>query len=285
VLNGEETISEAIMNLKELQSNWNMFGKQDPLWAIATWPDKKGNRWELREFFDLGEKEIAGVLNHLTLLGVPVPRGRALDFGCGVGRLTQALAQHFDEVTGVDIAPSMINLANQYNRHGARCMYRLNEVDDLELFPSERFDFIYTNIVLQHMLPAYSKAYIREFIRVLKPGGVMVFQLPSERTARETRRTQGVPPAEAPPVAGALRGLKQMVKQVLPGSLLNWYVSFRYPKEPVMEMHCVERSEVEQLLTGSGAQVLHVVEDNYSGHGFRSFRYTVTKPIIGEHPN
>jgi len=272
------------MDLKELQSNWNTFGKQDPLWAIATWPDKKGNRWELREFFELGKKEIAGVLDHLTLLGVPVPRGRALDFGCGVGRLTQALAQHFDEAVGVDIAPSMITLANRYNRHGSRCTYRLNEVDDLELFPSESFDFIYTNIVLQHMLPAYSKSYIREFMRVLKPGGIMVFQLPSERAESEKPGTQGPLPAEAPPSTDAPRGLKQTVKQYLPASLLNWYVNLRYPKEPVMEMHCVGRSEVEQLLTESGAQVLHVAEDNYSGPGFRSFRYTVTKPIIGVHP-
>lgn len=271
------------MDLKELQSNWNMFGKEDPLWAIATWPDKKGNRWELREFFELGKKEIAGVLEHLSLLGVPVSRGRALDFGCGVGRLTQALAQHFDEAVGVDIAPSMIKLANRYNRHGVRCTYRLNEVDDLELFPSEWFDFIYTNIVLQHMLPTYSKSYIREFMRVLKPGGITVFQLPSERTERKTPKTQEPSSAEAPPETDMLRGLKQAVKPYLPASFLNWYVNFRYPKEPVMEMHCVGRSEVEQLLTESGAQVLNVVEDNYSGPGFRSFRYTVTKPIVGEH--
>jgi len=270
------------MDLKELQSNWNTFGRKDPLWAIMTWPDKKGNQWQLREFFELGEKEIKGVLDHLKLLGVSVQGGRALDFGCGVGRLTQALAQHFDEAIGVDIAPSMINLANQYNRHGSRCRYCLNEVDNLGLFPSEKFDFIYTNIVLQHMVSVYSKSYIREFVRVLKPRGVLVFQLPSERTETGKLRTQDSLPAETLSSSDTSMGLKQTVKQYLPASLLNWYVNLRYPKEPVMEMHCVERREVEQLLAESGAQVLHVVEDNSSGPGFRSFRYTVTKSIIGE---
>ncbi len=34
------------MELNELQKHWNQFGKQDPLWAIATWDDKKGNKME-----------------------------------------------------------------------------------------------------------------------------------------------------------------------------------------------------------------------------------------------
>ncbi len=54
---------------------------------------------------------------------ISFPKRRALDFGCGVGRLTQALARHFNIVDGVDIAPSMIELANQFNRSGGRCRY------------------------------------------------------------------------------------------------------------------------------------------------------------------
>lgn len=266
------------MNLKELQNNWNIFGKQDPLWAIATWPEKKGNKWQLQEFFELGEKEIEGVLNDLKMRGVTIHRGRALDFGCGVGRLTQALASYFDEVIGVDIAPSMVKLASQYNRHGSRCKYYLNEVDDLRVFPGNSFDFIYANIVLQHMIPLYSKSYIREFLRVLRPGGILVFQLPSERTERPARKTENVPQAEFRQSTGVFTGTKRMVKQCIPASLLSWYGSLRYPKEPLMEMHCIERQEVERLLREGEAQIVDIMEDNYAGPDFRSFRYTVAKP-------
>lgn len=203
------------MSLKELQGNWNLFGKQDPLWAIATWPDKKGNRWKLDEFFALGQKEVDEVLEDIRKLGLVFSRGRALDFGCGVGRLTQALAKHFTQVVGVDIAHSMIDLARRYNRHGSDCRYVLNEVADLRQFPEDDFDFVYSNIVLQHMEPDYSKAYIREFVRVLRPQGVVVFQLPSRCTVPPAPPT--VPSQSASESDGtAGGGIKQMVKQVLP---------------------------------------------------------------------
>jgi ubiquinone/menaquinone biosynthesis C-methylase UbiE len=266
------------MNLKELQNNWNTFGKQDPLWAIATWPEKKGNRWKLEEFFELGKKEVEGVLNHLKILGVTIHQGRALDFGCGVGRLTQALANHFDEVVGVDIAPSMIQLAKRYNRHGSRCQYYLNEVDDLTVFPGNGFDFIYTNIVLQHMVPSYSKSYIREFLRVLRPGGLLVFQLPSERTEKPARKTEHIPQADFRQSTGVLTDIKRMVKQCIPASLLSRYVSLRYPEKPIMEMHCIERQEIEHLLKKCDAEIINITEDKSAGPGFRGFRYTVAKP-------
>jgi ubiquinone/menaquinone biosynthesis C-methylase UbiE len=80
----------------------------------------------------------------------------------------------------LDIAPSMIAKAGQYNRFGARCDYIVNDHPDLNIFNDGNFSFIITLIVLQHMEPRYSKAYIREFLRVLKPGGLCIFQIPSE---------------------------------------------------------------------------------------------------------
>src|SRR5262245_23455853 len=74
----------------------------------------------------------------------------------------------------------MLRLANEFNRHHSRCSYRLNTTNDLSLFSDDYFDLIYSNIVLQHMEPEYAKNYIREFLRVLAPGGLIVFQLPSE---------------------------------------------------------------------------------------------------------
>jgi ubiquinone/menaquinone biosynthesis C-methylase UbiE len=53
-------------------------------------------------------------------------------------------------VVGVDIAPSMIELAEEMNRHGGRCRYVLNGEDNLRVFPESFFDLIYSNITLQH---------------------------------------------------------------------------------------------------------------------------------------
>ena len=182
------------MNLEELQRNWNAFGESDPFGAILTVPSKIGGKWKTAEFFRKGVEEIAKIMDYIQSLrlGTGLKRGEALDFGCGVGRLTQPLCDHFERCSGVDIAPSMIRLANQFNRHGARCRYYLNAVDDLSLFEDGRFDFVYSNIVLQHMKPEYSRRDMKEFLRVLAPGGLLIFQLPSQPTDRSTH-TQPLP--------------------------------------------------------------------------------------------
>jgi SAM-dependent methyltransferase len=172
------------VDLKQLQKNWDEFGRIDPLWAILTSPDRKGGKWDPEEFFASGRREIDHIMRRAQALALPALRETALDFGCGVGRLTQALCAWFERCRGVDIAPSMIALARQHNTCGVKCEYVLNTQNNLRIFPDRSFDFVYSSIVLQHMEPRYSTSYIREFVRVLRPRGLVVFQLPSSpRTA------------------------------------------------------------------------------------------------------
>src|SRR5215471_11410746 len=168
------------MEFSELRQHWNTFGKEDPLWAILTRDDARHQRWDVVEFFATGVTEIGTLMKRLEALGLPRMRRRALDFGCGVGRLTQALCGHFEEIVGVDIAPSMIRLAKAHNRHGRHCRYRVNKTADLRSFGDDHFDLIYSNLVLQHMRPDFARAYIQEFVRVVAPDGLVVFGLPSE---------------------------------------------------------------------------------------------------------
>jgi SAM-dependent methyltransferase len=179
------------VSIKILARTWDAFGKRDPLWAVLT-----DRRLSLEEFFQSGEDEVQAALDHAQKLGITVNRDRALDFGCGVGRLTQAMARRFRGCDGVDIASSMIDAANRHNRHPDTCRYHLNTAGDLGLFPGRPFTFVYTTLVLQHMEPAHAKGYLREFIRLLAPGGLLVFQIPSHRGPDE-------PPAGAPRTVSA----------------------------------------------------------------------------------
>lgn len=153
------------------------------MWAILSDPARKGRRWTPEEFFATGVAEIRGVMQSVDALGVPYSRAHALDFGCGVGRLSQALADHFDRVTGVDISATMVGYATRFNRFADRVRYICNPAPDLAVLPDAAVSFIYSDIVLQHIAPAQTVVYLREFARVLAPGGVLVFQLPSHLTA------------------------------------------------------------------------------------------------------
>lgn len=165
--------------LKDIQRSWDAYGKEDPMWAILVDPQKANNRWDETEFFRTGEKVAQEVMGWSERLGLPSDRKVFLDFGCGIGRLTQAFAHYFDKCIGVDIAPSMIERAKKCNKHGTRITYIVNESDDLSRFKANSIDMIYTEYVLQHMHPTASKQYIAEMIRILKPGGLLSFHLPA----------------------------------------------------------------------------------------------------------
>ena len=61
-----------------------------------------------------------------------------------------------------------------------RIQFVQNSQPDLKCFPDNHFDFVGTYIVLQHIPDKkVIESYISEFIRVLKPGGVLFFQIPT----------------------------------------------------------------------------------------------------------
>ena len=247
------------MGIKALKRTWNAFGKMDPLWAILSLPDKKGKKWQLDEFFESGVKEIDAVIQYIESLNITIQRRRALDFGCGVGRLTQALAYHFNQVSGVDIAPSMLELARKYNKHGNKCTYHLNEAADLNLFSDNGFDFIYSNITLQHMEPQFSKKYIKEFLRILTPQGLILFQHPSEPITKVLARKQ------------AKLKLQITAHKILPAFILKLL-----GKEPVMECYGIKKEELLDFLKMHGATIVDI-EPDQNTPGWISFRYCITK--------
>ena len=212
------------MELENLRQNWTAFGGQDPLWAILSFPEKRGGGWELEEFFATGRADVDVVLGMLAERGIAIERGRALDFGCGVGRLTRALAEHFDSCDGVDLAASMIERARELNRDGERVRFHHNDAPDLRLFGDGSFDFVLSLIVLQHMKPDLMRGYMREFVRVLRPGGVAVFNLPesfpvteAEALAPEAWRASLTLDGAIPPlVAGRVAPLRVRVRNDSP---------------------------------------------------------------------
>ena len=96
-----------------------------------------------------GEREIALLFHRFAELQLPAPRGRALDFGCGVGRLTQALARRMESVVGADISPVMIDLAQRLNQYPDRAA-----TSALGHRPRDAAGAILSMHLLQHCPPA-----------------------------------------------------------------------------------------------------------------------------------
>ena len=239
------------MKLERLQQRWNIAGKDDPFWAVLAAPDKKGNRWQVDDFFKTGSDEISALMHYVTSLDIPVARGRALDFGCGPGRLSQALTDHFERVDGVDISPSMIELARGFNRHPDRCDYRTLEGDHLQLFADGSFDFIYTTMTLQHLKPRFMRRYIQEFLRVLRPDGLLIFQVPSRPASLSGR-----------------------VKRLVPEPLIDAYRRLRYGGHPAVTMYGLTPAEITRWCQQHGAAIVDVTQWDPDAR-WQSFRYAV----------
>lgn len=244
------------MNIKDLQSQWERFAQTDPMWAILTVPGTRNNAWDPQAFFETGEHQIHALLQWVREVSPIRHHGRALDFGCGMGRLTQAIAANFEETIGVDISQKMVELAAQHNRHGeARCRYVANQQPNLRLFDDATFDFVHSNITLQHIDPKISRGYLAEFCRILKPGGTLCFQLPDSYL-----------PNRNP--------LRRWFRRK---ALAMFVAGHRLANKPVMEMHGIPEGEVRAILTANGVDVVAAREDDAAGPLWRSVEYIAVK--------
>jgi ubiquinone/menaquinone biosynthesis C-methylase UbiE len=157
-------------DLKQLESDWEVNARVDPAAAIANWPGKhvgESGQWTPEEFFALGEREFRHFLTHWGYQ----PKGveRALDIGCGMGRLTRAMSHIFGEVHGVDIAPTMVDLARQHNRCYANVFFHCGPGHSFPMFPDGCMDVVFSYIVFQHMPEEAVFSCLRDISRILVP--------------------------------------------------------------------------------------------------------------------
>lgn len=162
--------------LGEVRETWEHLGSTDPYWAVLTEREHAGGDARA-SFFESGRHEVQSVVDFLARHGRSIG-DVAVDFGCGVGRLSIALAERCKEVSGVDVAASMLEEARANNPHGDRVRFIHNDASTLP-FEDDSVDFVLSLITLQHIPPRLSLRYLLEMIRIVRPGGHLVFQLPS----------------------------------------------------------------------------------------------------------
>ena len=245
-------------HLNRLRDVWDGLAEQDALHAILTDPTKKQGKWGIADFMATGIAEIDIVINHLAQIGhLPETTGSALDFGCGVGRLTQPLAQRFSSCVGIDISQHMIHEANALNRY-AHCQY-IASFDPVLQFDDASFTFIYSNIVLQHMPQPFAVGYLKEFVRVLAPGGILVFGVQDSFPIRD--------------ISSLITWFRQTarirtrIKEALGGS-------------GEMQMHCLSESVIRRAL--GPAKIVDVQFVNTAAKDFNgNLSYLPQAPISG----
>jgi SAM-dependent methyltransferase len=226
---------------------WEDWARVDPLWAVVTAPGQQNGQWDAEEFFASGRATIDSLWSQSRTSGLPVDRRRALDFGCGVGRLSRALGAHVDHVLGLDISASMIASAQERNAAYPNLDFAVHDDVDLRGFEDGSFDVVCSLLVLQHIPSvAMIEGYVVELIRVLAPGGVMMLGLPS-------RVSEPARPSDLRSRLRVRSRLAHMMRRVgVSPSFLYQHMHWR----PEMPMNAVSPDRMTALLEPTGARVV-----------------------------
>jgi SAM-dependent methyltransferase len=157
--------------LERMRADWNDRAGEDAYYYVAFGRREQDDE----EFFATAGDIVKGLEFDLKRV-----RGRdaALEIGCGPGRLMRPLSRHFGEIHGVDVSDQMIRLAEDRLRDTPNAHPHHSSGSDLSQFPDEKFDFVYSYAVFQH-IPSREVVfnYLREARRVLKTGGVLRCQM------------------------------------------------------------------------------------------------------------
>ncbi len=160
---------------QQMKRDWNERAKEDARWFINS---VRHGQTE-GEFDESGRRDIEGwVRTELPILvGDRDPASmRALEIGCGIGRLTKHLAAIFGEVYGADVSSEMIQQGRDRLRSHPNIHLRETSGSDFAEFPDEYFDFIFSALVFQHVpTKEIILSNIRDAYRVLKPGCIFKF--------------------------------------------------------------------------------------------------------------
>jgi ubiquinone/menaquinone biosynthesis C-methylase UbiE len=163
--------------LERMRTEWDARARENARYYIAT----SNTGWGDEEFFETGRRNIAEEVLADTgniFQGKDPAEMKVLEIGCGVGRLTRALAELFGDVYAVDVSGEMIAqgkmaLADVPNAH----LFQ-NNGTDLTVLGDMQVDFAFSYIVFQHIASReviYN--YAREVHRLLRPGGLFKFQV------------------------------------------------------------------------------------------------------------
>ena len=202
----------------------------------------------LRQFFSTGEADAAWILDlAVRAAGSDFRPASALDFGCGVGRLAIPMSRRVARVTGVDIAPTMIDLATRHRDAAGIANAQFRPLSEARAC-ADKFDLVYSLIVLQHIPPATGYELIGWLLDSVTPAGVAALHVVVSRPGGWLRR-----------VGRRLRSRFQVVHramQIIRGEPLRL---------PYMEMNVYDLGKVLDLYRRNGFGEAVLEPTNHGG--------------------
>jgi len=220
--------------LANTAAQWQHLGETEPRWSVLTAEAflQEHLAENLESFYASGLAELATLDATLARAGLGERRFQTcVELGCGVGRVTHALARRY-ATTGVDVSAAHLAIANHYVQSLGLPSVRLAQLLSIEGIKSlGRFDVAYSRLVLQHNPPPVMAALIAALLAALNPGGVAYFQIPTFKV-----------------------GYRFETREYLESS-----------QQTHMEMHYLPQATLFKIIADAGCRLLDIREDDSIG--------------------
>ena len=161
---------------KAYRQFWKDIGTTDPYFGVLTHEQYRAEKLDeaaLNEFFDSGQLHVNRTMQVFakTWPDHHQPIKRALDFGCGAGRLSLALSAHAQSVTGVDISPGMLEQAERHRLRLGKKNVDFRLIEGNTGFLQGTYDYIHSTMVFQHIAPQEGMEILDYLLSKLEEGG------------------------------------------------------------------------------------------------------------------
>jgi SAM-dependent methyltransferase len=231
--------------------DWELLGQEDPYFGVCTHPKFRRdnlNEHHREDFFSSGRNHIAKVMETIrTHFDPAFTIKRALDFGCGVGRLVLPLSDVAGEVTGVDVSPAMLSEAQKNIEQQQKKNITLVQADDHLSKLDGLYDFIHSYIVFQHIPVRRGKILLNRLLEHLAPGGIGVLHFTYDRVSHR---------------GDWILWVKRYVP--LAAMAIN-LINGRSLRAPEIHMHLYDLNRIMNMLQRAGIENLHNTFTNHSG--------------------
>lgn len=169
-------------------SAWRKWGQRDAYYGVLSSNEYRSSNIDLSTkdtFFRTGEDVVRKFIDHAPDRG----KGKALDFGCGVGRLVVPLAAEFKQVVGVDISEhAMEEAARNCTERGVDNVSFVKSDDELSAVQGRDFDWVQSFICIQHIRRDRGLRIAERLLSICAPGGWAVLHFSLRRRQSLSRR-------------------------------------------------------------------------------------------------
>ncbi len=165
---------------------WDERAREDAWYFVDSRLDYRSP--DAERFWRGGEEVVALILG--TVEVTIEPADVILDIGCGLGRLSRAMAAGAQRVIGIDVSSEMLERARELNCDLDNIEWVHGDGVSLRGVDDESVDGVFSHVVFQHIPdPQITLGYVREMGRVLRPGGWAAFQVSTNPSVHRARRS------------------------------------------------------------------------------------------------